>query len=96
VRGHCESHHCLRTPSCAQNIADTFVVLNEQGILPEDITKTCVQMAKTRNRLVHLYWEVDDQEIYKIITTELDDFETFVRYILRYLNIPNPPDQSRP
>lgn len=93
IANHIIASEHLRAP---KTYTDTFVVLNEQGILPEDFTQTCVQMAKTRNRLIHLYREVDGQELYKIITTELGVFDTFVRYILHYLNIPNPPAQSRP
>ncbi len=39
-------------------------------------------MARFRNRLVHLYWEVDDQQVYHILTHDLDDFDAFVAYIL--------------
>ena len=34
-------------------------------------------MARLRNRLVHLYWEVDDEILYEILTSELDDFDRF-------------------
>lgn len=43
-------------------------------------------MAKFRNLLVHFYWNVNDEEIYKIIQTELDDFSEFIRQIsIKYL-----------
>lgn len=38
-------------------------MLNEEGIFPDDFTMTLQDMAGLRNRLVHLYWEVDDEMI---------------------------------
>lgn len=36
-------------------------------------------MAKLRNRLVHIYWEVDDALLYKILTLNLVDIERFLK-----------------
>lgn len=44
------------------------------------------EMAGLRNLLVHLYWDVDDQMVYDGIRSELRDFETFVAYILAYID----------
>jgi uncharacterized protein YutE (UPF0331/DUF86 family) len=35
-------------------------------------------MTRFRNRLVHIYWEVDDNELYQILQTRLDDFRQFL------------------
>ena len=43
-------------------------------------------MASFRNRLVHLYWEVDDRRVYNSLTHDLDDFDTYVRYIQAFLS----------
>ena len=59
--------------------------LNENELLPDDFTITLRQMAGMRNRLVHLYWEVDDEVIYDILSTNLDDFDIFTRHILTYV-----------
>lgn len=94
IANHIISSEQLRAP---KNYADTFVVLNERGIFPDDFTQTLKKMARMRNRLVHLYWEVDDQEIYKIITTNLGDFDIFTQHILDYLKtLPPPPEESTP
>jgi len=42
-------------------------------------------MARFRNRLVHLYWDVEAETIYNILQSHLSDFERFREYILRYL-----------
>lgn len=72
----------LRSP---KDYKDTFKVLNETGIIPDDFTPSMQAMAGLRNLLVHLYWEVDDEMIYDSLDTELDDFETFVTHIMRFI-----------
>lgn len=64
----------LRSPT---DYADAFAVLEEGGIVPPDFVPTLQQMARFRNRLVHLYWDVDDELLYEILTNELDDFQRF-------------------
>jgi uncharacterized protein YutE (UPF0331/DUF86 family) len=65
---------------------DVFSVLNENGILPDDMTKTLRLMAGLRNRLVHLYWDVDDEQIYTYLRENLGDFVTFSHYVLEFVN----------
>jgi uncharacterized protein YutE (UPF0331/DUF86 family) len=43
-------------------------------------------MVKMRNRLVHLYWEIDAAIIYDILQHDLDDFVVFQRQISRFLD----------
>ena len=64
-------------------------VLNEAGILPDDFTLTMRELAGLRNLLFHLYWDVDDQMVYEGIHSELGDFQTFVGYIIAYLEQTN-------
>ena len=64
---------------------ETFQILNEVGILPDDFTLTLQQMASMRNRLVHLYSEIDDDMVFAAVLTAPDDCERFVRLILDYM-----------
>ena len=75
----------LRTPA---DYYDSFVVLNEAGILPDDFMPTLRQMVSFRNRIVHLYWDADESVVYDILHNHLGDFDTFVQYILDYLAQP--------
>jgi uncharacterized protein YutE (UPF0331/DUF86 family) len=43
------------------------------------------QMAGLRNLLVHLYWEVDDEQIYNDLQHHLGDFDTYVQHILEFV-----------
>ena len=56
------AHHIIadegyRTP---QDSYDAFVVLNEENILPDSFMPILRQMVSFRNRVVHLYWDVED------------------------------------
>jgi len=64
---------------------DLFPSLAEIGILPADFAQKLVGMAKFRNVLVHLYLEVDLRRVYRYLQENLDDFETFARYVSEWL-----------
>jgi len=81
------AHHIVadegyRTPT---DYYDIFIVLHENGILPEDFIPTLRQMVSFRNRVVHLYWDVDDVTVYRILQENLGDFETYIKYILDFV-----------
>lgn len=82
IANHIISTETLRSP---KDYKGTFKVLNEAGVIPDEFTKTMQALAGLRNLLVHLYWEVDDEMIYDSLETELDDFETFIAYIMEFL-----------
>ena len=64
----------LRAP---KDYADIFKVLAEEGIIPPDFLPELQRMARFRNRLVHLYWEVDAEVIYDILQERLGEFERY-------------------
>lgn len=76
ICNHVISKNGFRTP---EDYADTFRVMAERGAFDDEFTQTLVQMAKFRNRLVHIYWDVDDREMYKIVQARLDDIRLFLK-----------------
>jgi uncharacterized protein YutE (UPF0331/DUF86 family) len=62
---------------------DFFEKLQQQEILSEEMAATLKTMKGFRNILVHEYAAVDDQLVYELLTTRLDDFWKFKREILR-------------
>jgi uncharacterized protein YutE (UPF0331/DUF86 family) len=46
-------------------------------------------MAKFRNRLVHLYWEISNRKVYEIIRDDIEDFKLFEKSIVRFLKTTN-------
>jgi uncharacterized protein YutE (UPF0331/DUF86 family) len=45
-----------------------------------------ILMAKFRNRLVHLYWDIDRRELYRIIQEDIKDFSEFQDAIVTFLS----------
>ena len=63
----------------AEDYADTFKVMNEQKAFDQEFTNLLIQMARFRNRLVHIYWDIDDQELFRIIQVRLGDIKRFLK-----------------
>ncbi|MCU0573281.1 MAG: DUF86 domain-containing protein [Syntrophobacteraceae bacterium] len=60
-----------------EEYAQCFVLLGESGLLPADLAERLAAMARFRNRLVHLYWDVDFGQVYDIIARDLGDLQAF-------------------
>lgn len=79
------AHHIIareryRSP---QTYAEAFLILIENKVLPKEREKNYLQMAKFRNRVVHLYHEVDEKDIYKILKEGKEDFKEFVKALVQ-------------
>jgi uncharacterized protein YutE (UPF0331/DUF86 family) len=61
--------------------ADSLVVLIEEGVLSSSKEESYRAMAAFRNRLVHLYWDVNDERVFEYLQDSLDDMEAFARSI---------------
>jgi uncharacterized protein YutE (UPF0331/DUF86 family) len=84
LSNHIISKNSFRTP---EDYADTFRVMEEKGVFDAEFTGSLIQMARFRNRLVHIYWDIDDAGIYRIIQTRLQDIRRFLREIGNFLGI---------
>jgi len=63
-------------------------MLAENGIIEQDFAVTAYKMDKMvgmRNRLVHLYWEVDAAIVYEVLQNNLNDFERFKTYVYNFM-----------
>jgi uncharacterized protein YutE (UPF0331/DUF86 family) len=65
-----------------KDYADSFSVLEENEILESSLVIKLRQMAKFRNRLVHLYGEIDDKFVYEFIHKDLEDIRKFQKIII--------------
>ena len=61
-----------------ESYSDCFIILGEEGILSKDLSERLARMAKFRNMLVHIYWEIDDAKVLEIIQDDLKDLEEFM------------------
>ena len=67
--------------------ADTFAVLREASVLESAFTDELMKMARFRNRLVHLYWDVDPEELHAILQSRLGDFDAFLSAIGKHIQL---------
>ena len=84
ICNHIISQNGYRAP---EDYTDTFQVLGEQDVFDKDFLRALKDMARFRNRLIHLYWEVDDEQVYEILQSRLDDFKTFLDRIAAFLKL---------
>jgi len=84
------SHILSRIPGAgATTYKEIAFFLGKEGVLPESFARDkLVKMAGYRNRLVHFYYEVREQELYFILQENLDDIEKFCSYIAKILKNP--------
>jgi uncharacterized protein YutE (UPF0331/DUF86 family) len=78
VANHLIAAEGFRAP---RDYADSFKVLEEHDVLDEHLGMKLRQMAKFRNRLVHLYGEIDDAYLYEFISKDLRDILDFKKVI---------------
>jgi uncharacterized protein YutE (UPF0331/DUF86 family) len=67
------------------NYKDVFAILGKNNIVSPVFAQKILPMAKFRNRLVHIYWEVDNEDIYKIMQNDLEDLVEFARQINQFI-----------
>ena len=70
-----------------ESYADCFTVLAEVGVIEDELVTRLRQMARFRNFLVHLYWQVDNRRIYSLLQQSLMDLDAFRAQILRSLDL---------
>jgi uncharacterized protein YutE (UPF0331/DUF86 family) len=84
VTNHIIASEHFRAP---KDYADSFMIIEEEGLISGDQGQRLRQMAKFRNRLVHLYGEIDNAYVYEFIKKDLKDIEEFKSLIIkRYKN----------
>jgi uncharacterized protein YutE (UPF0331/DUF86 family) len=67
--------------------ADSFIILCQNNILSPDMQDTYTAMARFRNRVVHLYDEVDTGDVYQYLNEGIADFKSFIDDINRFLTL---------
>lgn len=56
---------------------DVFNVLADAGYLDRDYTGIMARMVQLRNRLVHLYWDVDPERMHQYLREDVEHLECF-------------------
>ncbi len=80
----CQMDKPAKTP---ETYADIFIELGRLEIIPQEFTDTMIRMVRFRNRMVHMYWNIDPDQIYNILTENVSDFMRFREYIIASMNL---------
>lgn len=81
---HAISQNSLTPPD---DYSHAIMILSEQAAYPLEFAASLVKAIKFRNRLVHIYWEVGERELYAILTSNLDELKAFLGYYGRFMGI---------
>ena len=68
-----------------EDYGDVIRIIGKELSLDEEFVRRLEKMAKFRNLIVHLYWKVDNAEVYSILRNNLEDFEVIKRALQGYL-----------
>jgi uncharacterized protein YutE (UPF0331/DUF86 family) len=69
-----------RTP---RDFGDSFAVLHEHGVIDDALASRLRGLAGLRNRLVHVYDEIDDVRVHQALATGLPDLDAFAAAVAR-------------
>ena len=79
VANHIIASERFRVP---KDYADSFKVIEEEGLVSGELGKRLQQMAKFRNRLVHLYGDIDDKNVHQYINKDVKDLVEFKSIVI--------------
>lgn len=82
------AHHVISTNDLRmpEDYADAFSILAEEGILETEFADQLGAMARFRNRLVHIYWDIDDEQVHRYIREDVSDVSKFLDTLLDRLD----------
>jgi len=83
ICNHLISKNGYRAP---EDYADSFEVLGDAGAFSREDITAFKEMARFRNRLVHIYWNVETEQVFEILQSRLGDFKLFLDRIALFLN----------
>ena len=91
IGNHIISRENLEIP---KDYSDTFRIMQNNHIISGSLLEKLILMTRFRNRLVHLYWDVDDNLVLEIMKNDYKDFNEYRTAVLEYLKKISLSDQS--
>ena len=64
-----------------EGYVDCIIKAGENQIISKALAKKLRRLADLRNNLVHRYWIIDNDELYRLAKANIDDLEDFVSQI---------------
>jgi len=85
IASHIVSADRLGAPKDYESLFD---LLAQAGVLSAAAAARMREMVRFRNRIVHLYWDVDLDLVHRYMTERLDDLDAYLGEIANYLDRP--------
>jgi uncharacterized protein YutE (UPF0331/DUF86 family) len=60
-------------------------LLGAEKIIPKELSQKLIPIAGYRNRIVHFYHEITDEELYEILQKDLGDISEFVKSMEEFI-----------
>ncbi len=70
-----------------KDYVDIFLILQKNNIIKKSDFEKFSKMVKFRNRIVHIYWDIELNQVYDIIKDNLSDFLIFINKIKKIIEI---------
>lgn len=68
-----------------QDYASVFRILEKNQVLPTGLAESLQEMARFRNRIVHLYGDFDNEILYSILQENIGDIDSFAQHIVQFI-----------
>jgi uncharacterized protein YutE (UPF0331/DUF86 family) len=72
-----------------ESYADGFEALGDAAMVSPDLAERPGRMARVRNRLVHVYWRIDNERLWTILQEHLGDLDDYLVAIGTLLDRPS-------
>ncbi len=69
-----------------QTNADSFVIMCKKRVLSPEMQGTYMAMARFRNRVIHLYEQIDNRDVYRYVVEGTADIEFFIDDIITLIS----------
>ncbi len=79
------NHIAVRKGRIPGSYSECFRELANLGVIDRELGERVSRMAKFRNLLVHQYWRIDDERVFRIIEEDISDLDEFIAEMVKYL-----------
>lgn len=62
---------------------ETFEIMGQRELIPEELAKELSDLAGFRNVLVHIYWQLDLDQAYSILQNDFETLRAFLQEVKR-------------
>jgi uncharacterized protein YutE (UPF0331/DUF86 family) len=65
---------------------DILIILSKIEVIDEHFSFELIRMTEFYNRLEHIYWDIDKEELYSILGRSVVDIKKFIECVIQYYN----------